>query len=114
MLERIYKAQRLMDKACDVLGRQINIMEVCGTHTVSIFRNGVRSTLPERLKLLSLLAGHKKERHGLVLGLLIGFAAFGYVLGLHWLLLVAVPVCGLLGAGGGWLAERRGFHVISM
>ena len=53
MLERIYRAQKLMDTACRKLGRQINIMEVCGTHTVSIFRNGIRSTLPDRLKLLS-------------------------------------------------------------
>ena len=42
-----------MDSACKALGRQINIMEVCGTHTVSIFRNGIRSTLPRGLKLLS-------------------------------------------------------------
>ena len=42
-----------MDAACDRLGRQINIMEVCGTHTVSIFRNGIRPTLPKTLKLLS-------------------------------------------------------------
>jgi hydrogenase expression/formation protein HypD len=28
-------------------------MEVCGTHTVAIFRNGIRSTLPKQLKLLS-------------------------------------------------------------
>jgi len=28
-------------------------MEVCGTHTVSIFRNGIRSILPGKLKLLS-------------------------------------------------------------
>jgi len=42
-----------MDKACKTLGRQVNIMEVCGTHTVSIFRNGIRSTLPKGLKLLS-------------------------------------------------------------
>ena len=28
-------------------------MEVCGTHTVSIFRSGIRSTLPKELKLLS-------------------------------------------------------------
>lgn len=42
-----------MDAACEQLGRQINIMEVCGTHTVSIFRNGIRSALPEQLKLLS-------------------------------------------------------------
>jgi hydrogenase expression/formation protein HypD len=53
MLERIYEAQRLMDAACKKLGRQINVMEVCGTHTVSIFRNGIRSTLPADLKLLS-------------------------------------------------------------
>jgi hydrogenase expression/formation protein HypD len=53
MLEKIYKAQSLMDAACKALGRQINIMEVCGTHTVSIFRNGIRSTLPKQMKLLS-------------------------------------------------------------
>ncbi len=53
MLERIYKAQRMMASACAKLGGQINIMEVCGTHTVSIFRNGIRTTLPAGLKLLS-------------------------------------------------------------
>ncbi len=53
MLERIQKAQSLCGAACKALGRQINIMEVCGTHTVSIFRNGIRSTLPKELKLLS-------------------------------------------------------------
>lgn len=53
MLERIYKAQSIMNSACRKMGRQINIMEVCGTHTVSIFRNGIRSTLPNGLKLLS-------------------------------------------------------------
>jgi len=53
MLERIYKAQTIMNSACRQLGRQINIMEVCGTHTVSIFRSGIRPTLPKGLKLLS-------------------------------------------------------------
>ena len=53
MLARICKAQGLMDSACNKLGRQINIMEVCGTHTVAIFRNGIRATLPKDLKLLS-------------------------------------------------------------
>jgi len=53
MLEKINKAQTTMDAACKALGRQINIMEVCGTHTVAIFRNGIRSTLPKQLKLLS-------------------------------------------------------------
>ncbi len=53
MLERIHKAQLLMDAACEALGRQINVMEVCGTHTVAIFRNGIRTTLPKAIKLLS-------------------------------------------------------------
>jgi len=53
MLNRIMKAQRLMDTACEKAGDRINIMEVCGTHTVSIFRNGIRPTLPDKLKLLS-------------------------------------------------------------
>lgn len=53
MLDRVNKAQRSVDVACKALGRQINVMEVCGTHTVSIFRNGIRSILPRNLKLLS-------------------------------------------------------------
>ncbi len=53
MLDRINKAKNVMETACKTLGRQINIMEVCGTHTVSIFRNGIRTILPKRLKLLS-------------------------------------------------------------
>jgi len=53
MLERIYKALSLMDTACERFGRRINIMEVCGTHTVAIFRTGVKSTLPKGLKLIS-------------------------------------------------------------
>ncbi|MBI9018579.1 MAG: hydrogenase formation protein HypD [Phycisphaerae bacterium] len=31
----------------------INIMEVCGTHTVSIMRNGIRSLLPDSIRLIS-------------------------------------------------------------
>jgi len=53
MLDRIAKAQHVIDEACTKLNRQITIMEVCGTHTVSIFRHGIRSTLPAGLKLLS-------------------------------------------------------------
>ena len=53
MLDRIHNAQRLMNEACSKLEKQINIMEVCGTHTVSIFRNGIRTMLPKCLKLLS-------------------------------------------------------------
>lgn len=34
-------------------GRPVTFMEVCGTHTVAIFRSGLRSLLPEGLRLLS-------------------------------------------------------------
>lgn len=34
-------------------GRQMRFMEVCGTHTVSIFQSGLRSLLPENVKHLS-------------------------------------------------------------
>jgi len=53
MLDRIVKAQELIGQASEALGRPITIMEVCGTHTVSIFRHGIRSTLAEGVKLLS-------------------------------------------------------------
>jgi len=33
--------------------RKIRLMEVCGTHTVSIFRSGIRSLLPETVSLIS-------------------------------------------------------------
>jgi hydrogenase expression/formation protein HypD len=33
--------------------KSIRLMEVCGTHTVSIFRSGIRSILPETISLLS-------------------------------------------------------------
>ena len=32
---------------------QINIMEVCGTHTMAIARSGIKSLLPENIKLIS-------------------------------------------------------------
>ena len=38
---------------CARIGRQVALMEVCGTHTVSIFRNGLRALLPPGLRLLS-------------------------------------------------------------
>jgi hydrogenase expression/formation protein HypD len=53
MIDRIQQAQQLMDAACRELAGEINIMEVCGTHTVAIFRSGIRSIVPANLKLLS-------------------------------------------------------------
>ncbi len=40
-------------RAVRSLGRGIKIMEVCGTHTVAIFRHGIRALLPEDITLLS-------------------------------------------------------------
>ncbi|MEW6675593.1 MAG: hydrogenase formation protein HypD [Nitrospirota bacterium] len=37
----------------DSIGRSIRLMEVCGTHTVVIFRHGIRDLLPEDISLLS-------------------------------------------------------------
>lgn len=34
-------------------GEKIKIMEVCGTHTSSIFKNGIRSLVSERIELIS-------------------------------------------------------------
>lgn len=33
--------------------KPVRLMEVCGTHTVSIFRNGIRSLLPDTISLIS-------------------------------------------------------------
>ncbi|NIA17343.1 MAG: hydrogenase formation protein HypD [Planctomycetes bacterium] len=53
MLERINRAYGFMDKACRKLGRGVNIMEVSGRHTVSVFRGGIQSEFPSGLKLLA-------------------------------------------------------------
>ncbi len=43
----------IIDKLSKKLNKTINIMEVCGTHTVSIFRHGIRTLIPQNIKLLS-------------------------------------------------------------
>jgi hydrogenase expression/formation protein HypD len=35
------------------LGTELTFMEVCGTHTMSIFRNGIKELLPENIRVLS-------------------------------------------------------------
>lgn len=37
----------------DSIGRPVRLMEVCGTHTVAIFRHGIRDLLPGEVMLLS-------------------------------------------------------------
>ena len=41
-----------IEKAAEGLG-QLTFMEVCGTHTMSIFRNGIKDLLPDNIRLLS-------------------------------------------------------------
>ncbi len=40
-----------ISKAAD--GKRLTFMEVCGTHTVSVFRSGLRSLLPENVRLIA-------------------------------------------------------------
>lgn len=47
---------KLLDKIKELkkaVNRSVRLMEVCGTHTVSIFRHGIRDLLPEGIHLLS-------------------------------------------------------------
>jgi hydrogenase expression/formation protein HypD len=46
-------ARKLVERIAAKTIGDIRLMEVCGTHTVSIFRSGVRSLLPETVGLLS-------------------------------------------------------------
>jgi hydrogenase expression/formation protein HypD len=43
----------LLEKIRRTVTRDIRLMEVCGTHTMSIFRSGIRALLPEKIALLS-------------------------------------------------------------
>jgi hydrogenase expression/formation protein HypD len=45
--------QPLVEKINRINTKPIRLMEVCGTHTVSIFRSGIRSVLPDNISLLS-------------------------------------------------------------
>lgn len=48
MLKLVKKISRLADGK-----RSLRFMEVCGTHTVAIFRSGIRQILPENVELVS-------------------------------------------------------------
>ncbi len=53
MSDRIATLREALSELCGRGGRRIQLMEVCGTHTVSIFRSGIRALLPENLRLVS-------------------------------------------------------------
>lgn len=42
-----------INRAAHTIGRTLTIMEICGTHTVAIFRQGIRSILPPNVRLIS-------------------------------------------------------------
>ena len=46
-------SQQLIEKIKSISKKDLRLMEVCGTHTVSIFRSGIRSVLPPTISLLS-------------------------------------------------------------
>jgi len=46
-------ARDLVKKIHSVSKKDLRLMEVCGTHTMSIFRHGIRSVLPKGITLLS-------------------------------------------------------------
>ncbi len=46
-------SQAIMQKIRQTSRRPIRLMEICGTHTMAIFRHGIRSLLPPGIELLS-------------------------------------------------------------
>jgi len=46
-------SRRIIEQIIQTSRKDIRLMEVCGTHTVSIFRNGIQPMLPETISLLS-------------------------------------------------------------
>ncbi len=46
-------AEKLARRIHEQVDRPMRFMEVCGTHTMAIFRHGIRSLLPEGIKLIS-------------------------------------------------------------
>jgi hydrogenase expression/formation protein HypD len=46
-------AEKLVRRIHERVNRPMRIMEVCGTHTMAIFRHGIRSLLPEGIELIS-------------------------------------------------------------
>jgi len=46
-------SRQLANRIRKISKKDIRLMEVCGTHTVSIFRSGIRSILPDTISLIS-------------------------------------------------------------
>jgi hydrogenase expression/formation protein HypD len=46
-------SRNIAERIKSINQKHVRLMEVCGTHTMSLFRNGIRSMLPETISLLS-------------------------------------------------------------
>ena len=46
-------AQKILRQVKNLSKKKVNLMEVCGTHTVNIFRNGIKKMLPTNINLIS-------------------------------------------------------------
>ncbi|CAN2041292.1 putative hydrogenase expression/formation protein MJ0993 [Candidatus Magnetomoraceae bacterium gMMP-15] len=46
-------SKKLINKIKEISLKKIRLMEVCGTHTMSIFKNGIQALLPENISLIS-------------------------------------------------------------
>ncbi|NTV91658.1 MAG: hydrogenase formation protein HypD, partial [Clostridiales bacterium] len=53
MKEENEKLEANVDRLKGYCGEPIRIMEVCGTHTMSVFRYGIREILPAAITLVS-------------------------------------------------------------
>jgi len=53
MKDRAKRLSALIERASFSIGGELRLMEVCGTHTVEIFRAGIRGLLPSNIRLLS-------------------------------------------------------------
>jgi hydrogenase expression/formation protein HypD len=53
MTDNIKKLTGAIESLSQKIGRPLKLMEVCGTHTVAIFRHGIRSIIPKGITLLS-------------------------------------------------------------
>lgn len=45
--------RKIVEKIVPISRKKVRLMEVCGTHTMAIFRSGIRALLPETITLLS-------------------------------------------------------------
>ena len=45
--------KQVIDYLKNYNGKQLKLMEVCGTHTASIFKSGIRSLISPKIKLIS-------------------------------------------------------------